>query len=149
MIKARLFTAPLHQSGGRAAMDEILSSGRPAKTRYWTRSGGEYDCGLIARNDLTVWLSPDIAWYFRDGSGKRGRPQLFSDAAIQCVLALEVLYRLPTRAGLGPDQSRIRWASLAWQPPHYTTISRRRKGTAVIPWASRRVTASGPRQHRA
>jgi hypothetical protein len=41
----------------------------------------EYDRGLIARGDLTVWLSPDLAWHAPEGTGKRGRPRVFSDAA--------------------------------------------------------------------
>jgi hypothetical protein len=33
--------------------------------------------------------------------GRRGRPRIFTDAAIQAVLTLKVLYQLPLRAAQG------------------------------------------------
>lgn len=77
-----------------------MQGGRP-KTRYGTRNWQEYDRGLIARGDLTVWLSPDLAWHAEEGTGRRGRPRVFSDAAIGCVLTLKVLSQLPLRAAQG------------------------------------------------
>ena len=64
--------------------------GRP-KTRYRTRNWREYDRALVARGDLTVWISPDSAWHVAEGTGRRGRPSVFTDAAIQTVLTLKVL----------------------------------------------------------
>ncbi len=68
------------------------------RTRYRTRNWREYSRGLIARGDLTVWVSPDLAWHAPEGTGRRGRPVVFSDVAIQCVLTLKVLFQLPLRA---------------------------------------------------
>ena len=73
---------------------------RPRK-RYRVRNWREYNRGLIARGDLTVWLSPDLAWHAPQGTGKRGRPPVFSDTAIQCVLTLKVLFQLPLRVTQG------------------------------------------------
>jgi DDE family transposase len=110
---------------------------RPRK-RYRTRNWREYDRGLIARGDLTVWLSPDLAWRAPEGTGKRGRPLVFSDAAIQCVLTLKVLFGLPLRAAQGLVRSLLRLAGLDWPVPHYSTLSRRQRDlTAVIPCRSR------------
>ena len=106
--------------------------GRP-KTRYRTRNWPQYDRGLIARGDLTVWFSPDLAWQAA-GTGKRGRPPVFSDTAIQCVLTLKVLFQLPLRAAQGLTGSMLRLAGLDWPVPHYSTLSRRQQGlTVVIP----------------
>lgn len=99
--------------------EEALQGGRP-KTRYRTRNWREYDRGLIARGDLTIWLSPDMAWHPPEGTGRRGRPAVFSDAAIQCVLTLKVIFQLPLRAAQGMTGSLIRLAGLDWQVPHYT-----------------------------
>jgi hypothetical protein len=113
---------------------EALQGGRP-KTRYQTRNWREYDRGLIARGDLTVWLSPDLAWHAPEGTGRRGRPPVFSDAAIQCVLTLKVLFQLPLRAAQGMAGSLIRLAGLDWPVPHYSTLSRRQKELTVeIPY---------------
>ena len=106
---------------------------RPRK-RYRIRNWREYDRGLIARGDLTVWLSPDLAWQAPAGTGKRGRPPVFSDVAIQCVLTLKVLFGLPLRAAQGLVGSLIRLARLDWPVPHYSTLSRRQQAlTVVIP----------------
>ena len=79
-----------------------------SKTRYRVRNWPEYDRGLIARGDVTVWLSPDLVWQAPAGTGRRGRPQVFSDTAIQCALTLKVLFQLPLRAAQGLVGSLIR-----------------------------------------
>ena len=77
--------------------DEAAGSGRPRR-RYRTWNWREYDRALISRGDLTVWISPGLAWHAAQGTGRRGRPQVFTDAAIQTALTLKVLYQLPLRA---------------------------------------------------
>ncbi|GAV35210.1 transposase DDE domain protein [Roseomonas sp. TAS13] len=119
-------------------MSKALAQGGRPKARYRTRNWWEYDRGLISRGDLTVWISPDLAWHAAEGSGKRGRPQVFTDAAIQAVLTLKVLYQLPLRAAQGMAGSLIRLAGLDWRTPHYSTLSRRQKDlTVVIPYRPR------------
>jgi hypothetical protein len=108
------------------------------RKRYRTRNWREYDQGLIARGDLTVWFSPDLAWQAPEGTGKRGRPRVFNDTAIQCALTLKVLFQLPLRAAQGLVGSLIRLAGLGWPVPHYSTLSRWQQGlTVVIPYRSR------------
>ena len=115
----------------------VAQGGRP-KTQYRTRNWREYDRGLISRGDLAVWISPDLAWHAAEGTGRRGRPQVFTDAAIQTVLTLKVLYQLPLRAAQGMAASLIRLAGLDWRTPHYSTLSRRQKDlTVVIPYRPR------------
>ena len=110
---------------------------RPRK-RYRVRNWREYDRGLIARGDLTVWPSPDLAWHSPEGTGKRGRPPVLGDAAIGCVLTLKVLFQLPLRAAQGLVGSPLRLMGLDWPVPHYSTLSRRQQGlTVVIPYRSR------------
>ena len=92
---------------------------------------------MIARGDLTVWFSPDLAWKAA-GTGRRGRPPVFSDTAIQCVLTLKVLFQLPLRAAQGLTGSVLRLAGLDWPVPHYSTLSRRQhRLTVVIPYRPR------------
>ena len=62
-------------------MEEGTGSDRPWR-RYRTRNWREYDRALVTRGDLTVWISPDLAWHAAQGMGRRGRPQVFTDAAI-------------------------------------------------------------------
>jgi hypothetical protein len=63
---------------------------------------------------------------------------VFSDAAIQCVVTLKVLFGLPLRAAQGLVGSLLRLARLDWPAPHYSTLSRRQRDlTVAIPCRSR------------
>jgi hypothetical protein len=106
---------------------------RPRK-RDRVRNWREYNGGLIARGDLTVWPSQDLAWHAQEGTGKRGRPRVLGDTAIGCALTLKVLFQLPLRAAQGLVGSPIRLAGLAWPVPHDSTLSRRQRDmTVAIP----------------
>ena len=52
------------------------------------------------------WLAPP--------TGKRGRCQKFSDAAIQFCLTIQSLFGQPLRQTLGLVQSLLRMAGLLW-----------------------------------
>ena len=112
-------------------MSKAPTQGERPRTRYQTRNWREYDRGLIARGDLTVWISPDLTWHASAGTGRRGRPPVFTDAAIQAVLTLKVLYQLPLRAAQGMAGSLIRLAGRGWPVPHYSTLSRRQQSLKV------------------
>jgi hypothetical protein len=117
--------------------DEAAGSGQPRR-RYRTRNWREYDRALVSRGDLTVWILPDPAWHGVEGTGRRGRPQVFTDAAIQTALTLKVLYQLPLRAAQGMVGGLIRLAGLDCRVPHYSTLSRRQKDlTVTIPYRAR------------
>jgi hypothetical protein len=63
---------------------------------------------------------------------------VFTDAAIQCVLTLKVLFQLPLRAAQEMAGSLIRLAGLGWRVPHHSTLSRRQKHLVVaIPYLPR------------
>ena len=98
-------------------MSKALAQGGRPKARYRTRNWRDYDRALISRGDLTVWISPELSWHASEGTGKRGRPRVFTDAAIQTVLTLKVLYQLPLRAAQGMAGGLIRLAGLEWRTP--------------------------------
>ncbi|WP_424138767.1 transposase [Roseomonas chloroacetimidivorans] len=110
-------------------VEEATGSGRPRR-RYRMRNWREYDMALVARGDLAVWISPDLDWHAGKGTGRRGRPQVFTDAAIQTALTLKVLYQPPLRAAQGMVGGLIRLAGLDWRVPRYSTLSRRQKDLA-------------------
>jgi len=95
-------------------MSKASARGERPKTRYRTRNWREYDRELIPRGDPTVWSSPDLAWHAVEGTGRRGRPPTFSDASIQAVPTLKVLYQLPLRAAQGMAGDLIRLSGLDW-----------------------------------
>ena len=73
----------------------------PTKTRYRTTNWPEYNRSLQNRGSLTVWMSPDILWLDGVRSGAQGRPKVYTDAAIQAILTLKVLFKLALRQARG------------------------------------------------
>lgn len=60
-------------------------------------------------------------------SGKQGRSQTFSDAAIQFCLSRKCLFGQPRRQALGMVQSMLQLATLDWPVPDFSTVCRRQK----------------------
>jgi hypothetical protein len=68
-------------------------------------------------------------------SGRRGRQQTYSDAAIQTCLSMKVLFGMALRQTTGFVESLLRLADLDWTVPDFSTLSRRQKTLAVkIPY---------------
>jgi hypothetical protein len=70
-----------------------------------------------------VWTPPP--------SGKSGRQQQFSDAAVQTCLTLKVLFGMPLRQTTGFVQSLLRLVSLDCATPDFSTLCRRQKTVNV------------------
>jgi hypothetical protein len=88
-----------------------------------------------AVHPIWIWISPELAWHSGERTGRRGRPEVFTDAAIRCVPTLKVFFQLPLRAAQGMAGSLIRLAGLDWRVPHFSTLSRRQKDLVVtIPY---------------
>ena len=70
---------------------------KPALARYRTTNWSEYNAGLRRRGSLLVWLDREMEWA-APKRGRPGRPQTFSDAAIQFCL-----HQSPIRLGVTAD----------------------------------------------
>ena len=109
-----------------------MSSWTP--TKYKTRNWAEYNLSLKQRGSLSIWFDPEIAWE-ASPSGRRGRQQSYSDAAIQACLTLKVLFGLPLRQTTGFVASLLKLVGLDWSVPDFSTLCRRRKALSVaIPY---------------
>jgi hypothetical protein len=118
------------QGGGR---DGFWPAAEAVPTRNWR----EYDRALVARRPDSLDLARS-ALARGEGTGRRGRPQTFTDAAIQTVLTLKVLCQSPPRAAQGMAGGLIRLAGLDWRVPHDSTLSRcQRDLTVTIPYRPR------------
>ncbi len=107
---------------------------KPAPPKYRTTNWPAYNAALKSRGSLLIWLDKDMAW-FAAKSGKRGRSQTFSDAAIQFCLSIKCLFGLPLRQSLGMVESLLKQAGLDWPVPDFSTVSRRQKTLNVsIPY---------------
>lgn len=60
------------------------------RVKYRTTNWKAYNAALKARGELTIWLDRDMQWLAQP-TGKRGRCQKFSDAAIQFCLTIKFL----------------------------------------------------------
>jgi hypothetical protein len=107
---------------------------RPPPPTYKTRNWPAYNEALKRRGSLTIWFDPEMIWEAVP-SGRRGRQQTYSDAAIQTCLSMKVLFGMALRQTTGFVESLLRLADLDWTVPDFSTLSRRQKTLAVkIPY---------------
>lgn len=106
----------------------------PSKSRYKTSNWRAYNQALKRRGSLTVWFDMGMEWEATP-TGKRGRQQTYSDAAIQACLTLKVLFGLPLRQTTGFMESLLALSGLSWSVPDFSTLSRRQSTLKVaIPY---------------
>ncbi len=111
---------------------------RPTPPTYKTRHWPAYNEALKRRGSLTIWFDPEMIWDAAP-SGRRGRQQSYSDAAIQMCLSMKVLFGMALRQTTGFVESLLRLAGLDWAVPDFSTLSRRQKTLAVnIPYSGSR-----------
>ncbi len=103
------------------------------KHKYRIRNWHDYNTALVNRGQFTLWLDPEVLrnWCNQERTNKRGKPKVYSDQAIICVLRLREVYRLPLRATEGLLRSLLRLLNVEVPVPCYSTLSRRQAGLAV------------------
>ena len=103
-------------------------------TTYKTKNWSNYNLALKQRGSLSIWFDAEMAWD-AEPSGKRGRQQAYSDAAIQTCLTFKVLFGLPLRQTAGFVESLLELVGLDWAVPDYSTLCRRQRMLPVaIPY---------------
>jgi len=107
---------------------------QPSPTTYRTLNWKSYNDALRRRGSLTIWFDPAMTWEAAP-SGKRGRQQTYSDAAIQTCLTMKVLFGMALRQTTGFVASLLELTGLDWPVPDFSTLSRRQKTLTVdIPY---------------
>jgi len=96
------------------------------KAKYRIRNWSEYNKALVQRGSITIWFSPEASekWLAKN-TGRKGRPQTYSNEAILCALMLKAVYHLPLRALRGLLLSIVGLLGLPLPIPCYTRICRR------------------------
>ena len=84
---------------------------------------------LVQRGSLTIWFSEEAQnkWHSVSRTSEKGRPQIYSDEAILCILLVRTVYHLPLRALQGFLLSVISMLGLGVLVPSYSQICRRAK----------------------
>lgn len=111
---------------------------RPTPPTYRIRNWPAYDKALKRRGSLAIWFDPEMIWEAAP-TCRRGRQQVYSDAAIQTCLSMKILFGMALRQTTGFVESLLRLVGLDWAVPDFSTLSRRQKTLAVnIPyWGSK------------
>ncbi len=101
---------------------------KKTKPQYRTRNWKQYSTALINRGRITLWINPEVvkAWKAQS-DGLPHKQKVYSDLAIQTVLTLKILFKLPLRAAQGLAMNLIEIMKLDLPCPNYSTLSRRAK----------------------
>jgi transposase len=104
---------------------------RIPKARYRVQNWPAYEAGLKRRGDLTLWLDEDaLAGWQAPRRNTPGGRSWYSDAAIEVVLMLRLVFHLALRQAEGFAASVLRLLGQALRVPDHTTLSRRSRGFA-------------------
>lgn len=106
---------------------------KPTKIRYRVTNWSDYNQALIRRGDISLWLDETVIdqWQRPQPTGRAGRPWSYSDVAVQCMLALRLLYHLPLRAAQGLLLSLFTLLDCPLPVPDYSTLCRRQRHLAI------------------
>ena len=106
-----------------------------APTTYKTRNWAEYNLPLNKRVSLSIGFDAGMVWDAAP-SGRRGRQQAYSDAAMQACLTLKVLFGLPLRQTTGFVASLLKLGGLDWSGLFQTSalyVAVRRRFQSLFP----------------
>ena len=107
--------------------------GKYAKVTYRVRNWKQYNAALCQRGDVTIWLSEEaIEQWTPEQTGKRGRPRVYSDVAIEVSLLIRTVFKQPLRQTTGFLQAIKKVMGLDIPIPHYSTLSDRSEGLEII-----------------
>jgi hypothetical protein len=97
------------------------------KSSYKITNWREYNESLVNRGDITFWFCEDVIenWQHENDRPKVGRPYIYSDTAIECMLMLRELFRLPYRQTEGLGRALIRLMRLDLAIPDFTSLAKR------------------------
>ena len=122
-----------YQNLKKTTSEAMTNSDPVKKANYRVTNWAEYDQALVNRGDVTVWF--DQAYlennWFAKSTGKRGAPKIYSDEAIQVMLTLKVVFKLPFRALEGFGRSLMRLMGLDFRIPDHSNMSRRGRDLTI------------------
>src|ERR1700738_2573785 len=96
------------------------------KARYKVPNWPEYNKALRQRGDITIWFTEEaLAAWHPAKTGARGRPQEYSDLAIETALFIRQVFHLPLRQTEGFMNSLTRLMRSTISIPDYSSISKR------------------------
>ena len=103
------------------------------KKVYRVRNWRDYNQAVVNRGSITFWFSETCIeqWTSSERSGGRGRPEKYSDNAIECGLTLKALLGLTFRATEGFIRSMSDLMGLNLEIPGYSLLCKRQRTLQV------------------
>ncbi len=101
---------------------------RTKKATYRVRHWAAYNNSLVQRGSLTWWISDEVLenWHPEpEGPRPRGGQVRYSKPAIECMLTLRAVFKLPYRQTEGLGQSIMDMLGVEVSVPDYTTMCKR------------------------
>lgn len=98
---------------------------RGGKKAYKVRNWREYNQALVDRGKIAFWITDEALkqWEEKQKTGKRGKPRLYSNLAIETALTLREVFHLPLRQVEGFLASILLKMGNALHAPDYSTLS--------------------------
>jgi hypothetical protein len=101
---------------------------RKKKAMYRVSNWAAYNKSLVQRGSITVWISEEViaGWQPEpEGPRQRGGQVQYSEQAIECLLTLRAVFKLPYRQTQGFGQSLMALLDADVKVPDYTTLCKR------------------------
>jgi Transposase DDE domain len=97
------------------------------RAQYKITNWRTYNESLVQRGDITFWFDEDVidAWEHDNDEPKVGRPFTYSDLAVECLLALRELFRLPYRQTEGLGCSLVKLMQVEVAIPDFSSLAKR------------------------
>ena len=97
------------------------------QAQYKVTNWRTYNESLVQRGDITFWFDEDVidAWEHDNDEPKVGRPFTYSDLAVECLLALRELFRLPYRQTEGLGCSLVKLMQVDVAIPDFSSLAKR------------------------
>jgi len=98
------------------------------KVTYRVRNWAAYNDSLVRRGSITVWISDEVIEGWKptpEGRRQRGGQMEYSDRAIECLLTLKAVFKLPYRQTEGLGRSMMALLGVQVAVPDYTTLCKR------------------------
>lgn len=97
------------------------------KLTYKITNWRQYNESLVERGSVTVWFSDDALanWKHANAQSKVGRPFVYSDTAIECLLTIRELFKLPYRQTEGFGRSLLKLLGVEAAIPDYSSLAKR------------------------
>lgn len=100
---------------------------RKVTEKYKIKNWKQYNESLVQRGSITFWFNEHVLqqWEHPNDIPKVGHPFEYSDTAIECLLTLRELLRLPYRQTEGMGRSLMQLMNVEISIPDFTSLAKR------------------------